>query len=76
MVEKILEYGEELPDWPVDGTTGYDALAAVGGLFVDPDAEGDFTALDTPPDRAAHLLAGPDPRPPSWPPPPGCSPPS
>ncbi|MFR9776880.1 malto-oligosyltrehalose synthase [Micromonospora sp. MS34] len=47
VVEKILEYGEELPDWPVDGTTGYDALAAAGGLFVDPDAEGDFTALDT-----------------------------
>jgi (1->4)-alpha-D-glucan 1-alpha-D-glucosylmutase len=47
VVEKILEYGEELPDWPVDGTTGYDALAAVCGLFVDPAAEGDFTALDT-----------------------------
>ncbi|NES30102.1 malto-oligosyltrehalose synthase [Micromonospora terminaliae] len=46
IVEKILEYGEELPDWPVDGTTGYDALAAAGGLFVDPDAEADFTALD------------------------------
>ncbi|MFC0004076.1 malto-oligosyltrehalose synthase [Micromonospora siamensis] len=46
VVEKILEYGEELPDWPVDGTTGYDALAAVSGLFVDGDAEGDFTALD------------------------------
>ncbi|MGC4838498.1 malto-oligosyltrehalose synthase [Micromonospora vinacea] len=46
VVEKILEYGEELPDWPVDGTTGYDALAAVSGLFVDTDAEGDFTALD------------------------------
>ncbi|MFG3715515.1 malto-oligosyltrehalose synthase [Micromonospora sp. NPDC047730] len=47
VVEKILEYGEELPSWPVDGTTGYDALAAVCGLFVDPDAEADFTALDT-----------------------------
>ncbi|MFI6263379.1 malto-oligosyltrehalose synthase [Micromonospora sp. NPDC051006] len=47
VVEKILEYGEELPDWPVDGTTGYEALAAVSGLFVEPDAEGDFTALDT-----------------------------
>ncbi|MFI2650050.1 malto-oligosyltrehalose synthase [Micromonospora fulviviridis] len=46
VVEKILEYGEELPDWPVDGTTGYDALPAAGGLFVDPDAEADFTALD------------------------------
>ena len=41
VVEKILEHGEELPDWPVDGTTGYDALAEVGGLFVDPAAEGD-----------------------------------
>ncbi|MDM4718850.1 malto-oligosyltrehalose synthase [Micromonospora sp. WMMA1363] len=57
VVEKILEYGEELPDWPVDGTTGYEALAAVSGLFVDPDAEGDFTALDT-------RLVG---RPTSWP---------
>ncbi|WP_431883707.1 malto-oligosyltrehalose synthase [Micromonospora gifhornensis] len=47
IVEKILEYGEELPAWPVDGTTGYDALAAVCGLFVDGDAEADFTALDT-----------------------------
>jgi (1->4)-alpha-D-glucan 1-alpha-D-glucosylmutase len=41
------ETGEELPDWPVAGTTGYDALGAVGGLFVDPDAEAAFTALDT-----------------------------
>ncbi|XTZ16754.1 malto-oligosyltrehalose synthase [Micromonospora echinospora] len=47
VVEKILEYGEELPDWPVDGTTGYEALAGVCGLFVDRRAEGDFTALDT-----------------------------
>jgi (1->4)-alpha-D-glucan 1-alpha-D-glucosylmutase len=47
VVEKILEYGEELPDWPVDGTTGYEALAAICGLFVDPAAAGDFTALDT-----------------------------
>jgi (1->4)-alpha-D-glucan 1-alpha-D-glucosylmutase len=46
VVEKILEYGEELPDWPVDGSTGYEALAAVSGLFVDPTAEADFTALD------------------------------
>ncbi|MFJ6198919.1 malto-oligosyltrehalose synthase [Micromonospora sp. NPDC092111] len=46
VVEKILAYGEELPDWPVQGTTGYEALAAVCGLFVDPAAESDFTALD------------------------------
>jgi (1->4)-alpha-D-glucan 1-alpha-D-glucosylmutase len=43
-VEKILEPGERLPaDWPVDGSTGYDALAEVGALFVDPAAE---TMLD------------------------------
>ncbi len=33
--EKILTGAEELPrDWPCAGTTGYDALAAVGGLFL------------------------------------------
>ncbi|MFI5101231.1 MAG: malto-oligosyltrehalose synthase, partial [Actinomycetes bacterium] len=38
VVEKILEGDEELPvDWPCAGTTGYDALAAVGAAFVDPD---------------------------------------
>nr|MDT0657444.1 malto-oligosyltrehalose synthase [Micromonospora sp. DSM 115978] len=47
LVEKILEYGEELPDWPVDGTTGYDALSQVCGLFVDPAGEPDLTAFDT-----------------------------
>ncbi len=36
VVEKILASGEELPAWPCAGTTGYDALALVGGLFVDP----------------------------------------
>ncbi|WP_432972943.1 malto-oligosyltrehalose synthase [Dactylosporangium sp. CA-233914] len=39
VVEKILERGEALPArWPVDGTTGYDALAEVCGLFIDPDS--------------------------------------
>ena len=39
VVEKILEYGEILPaDWPVDGTTGYDALREVCGIFIDTDA--------------------------------------
>jgi len=38
VVEKILEPGEALPpSWPVDGTTGYDALRLVGGLFLDPE---------------------------------------
>ncbi|TCO47458.1 (1-_4)-alpha-D-glucan 1-alpha-D-glucosylmutase [Kribbella antiqua] len=37
VVEKILEGDEELPrDWPCAGTTGYDALLRVGGLFIDP----------------------------------------
>ncbi|HWC14730.1 MAG TPA: malto-oligosyltrehalose synthase [Actinomycetota bacterium] len=40
VVEKILEGSEELPaTWPVDGTTGYEFLNRVGGLFIDPDAE-------------------------------------
>jgi (1->4)-alpha-D-glucan 1-alpha-D-glucosylmutase len=33
-VEKILDFGEELPAfWPVQGTTGYDFLNYVNGLF-------------------------------------------
>ncbi len=37
VVEKILERTEELPStWPVAGTTGYDFLNRLGGLFVDP----------------------------------------
>jgi (1->4)-alpha-D-glucan 1-alpha-D-glucosylmutase len=36
-VEKILEGQETLPaDWPCAGTTGYDALNVVGGVFADP----------------------------------------
>jgi len=35
--EKILTGSERLPeDWRCAGTTGYDALRAVGGLFLDP----------------------------------------
>jgi (1->4)-alpha-D-glucan 1-alpha-D-glucosylmutase len=48
VVEKILEPGEELPkSWPVAGTTGYDALAEVDGVLVDPAGERTFTVLDT-----------------------------
>ena len=37
IVEKILAREEELPErWPVSGTTGYDFLALVNGLFIDP----------------------------------------
>ena len=46
-VEKILEPGEALRDsWPVDGTTGYDFLNRVSGLFVDPEGEKALTELD------------------------------
>jgi (1->4)-alpha-D-glucan 1-alpha-D-glucosylmutase len=44
-VEKILEPGEELPDWPVEGTTGYEFMADATGLFIDPDGERPLTAL-------------------------------
>lgn len=45
VVEKILEPGERLPpDWPVEGTTGYDFANLVQGLFVDPDGEEPLTA--------------------------------
>ncbi len=46
VVEKILEGEEELPsDWPCAGTTGYDALLRVGGLFVDPAGAAPLAAL-------------------------------
>lgn len=44
VVEKILQPGERLPGaWPVAGTSGYDFLNAVGGLFVDPAGEAPLT---------------------------------
>jgi (1->4)-alpha-D-glucan 1-alpha-D-glucosylmutase len=46
VAEKILEPGEPLPaDWPIAGTTGYDFLNLVNGVFVDPAGEGPLTAL-------------------------------
>ncbi|GAB2756791.1 malto-oligosyltrehalose synthase [Nocardioides salsibiostraticola] len=46
VVEKILHPGEPLPDaWPVDGTTGYDALGEISGVLVDPTGEAPLTAL-------------------------------
>jgi (1->4)-alpha-D-glucan 1-alpha-D-glucosylmutase len=44
-VEKILEPGEELRPWPVEGTTGYEFLNDVLGVFVDRAAEEPLTAL-------------------------------
>lgn len=43
VVEKILADGEPLPaSWPVAGTTGYDALRQVDGLFTDPAGAGEL----------------------------------
>ncbi len=46
VVEKILEAKEPLPrTWPVAGTTGYDMLNAVNGLFVDRSNERRLSAI-------------------------------
>ncbi len=48
VVEKITEGSERLPDdWPCAGTTGYDALLRVGGLFVDLSGAAPLSALLT-----------------------------
>jgi (1->4)-alpha-D-glucan 1-alpha-D-glucosylmutase len=44
-VEKILHPGEQLPDWPVSGTVGYEFLNDVLGLYVDPAGERPFLEL-------------------------------
>ncbi|HYG88910.1 MAG TPA: malto-oligosyltrehalose synthase [Azospirillum sp.] len=44
VVEKILAHHETLREgWPVAGTTGYEFMVLVGGLFVDPAAEEPMT---------------------------------
>ena len=56
LVEKILMPNERLREsWPVSGTTGYEFLNAVMGLFIDPTSEevltrfyGDFTGETRP----------------------------
>jgi (1->4)-alpha-D-glucan 1-alpha-D-glucosylmutase len=62
VVEKIVEPGERLPDsWPAAGTTGYDFLNRVNGLFIDPSAEmpltefyAEFTGQSTDYTRVVH----------------------
>ena len=46
-VEKILTPGEQLPDWPVTGTVGYEFLNDAAALFVDPAGEAALTRLWT-----------------------------
>lgn len=46
IVEKILELDEELPQfWPVHGTTGYDFLNYVNGIFCDRNNEKTFDRI-------------------------------
>jgi (1->4)-alpha-D-glucan 1-alpha-D-glucosylmutase len=76
VAEKILTGDEEVPpDWPCAGTTGYDALGMVTGVFTDPAGEkplteaytrltggpGDFTRVEREAKRfAAEHLLGPE----------------
>ncbi|MGI8609492.1 MAG: malto-oligosyltrehalose synthase [Candidatus Dormibacteria bacterium] len=57
LVEKILEPGESLPvSWPVDGSTGYDFIQRLQGVFIDPSAESPLTRFysDFTGERAAY----------------------
>ncbi|WP_350002007.1 malto-oligosyltrehalose synthase [Pseudarthrobacter sp. WHRI 8279] len=63
LVEKILEPGETLPqDFATEGTTGYDALADVDRVFVDPagrqaldELDAKLRGSDTPADYAEMI---------------------
>ncbi len=44
-VEKILDPGERLRDWPVCGTVGYEFMNDVCALFVDPAGEAPLSSL-------------------------------
>jgi (1->4)-alpha-D-glucan 1-alpha-D-glucosylmutase len=61
LVEKILEGDERMPaEWKTAGTTGYDALATLDRVFVDPEGQDGLDVLDS-------RLRGRDDEPPiSW----------
>jgi (1->4)-alpha-D-glucan 1-alpha-D-glucosylmutase len=44
-VEKILHPGEDLRDWPVEGTVGYEFLNDAAAMFVDPAGAGALARL-------------------------------
>ncbi|MFC8302695.1 malto-oligosyltrehalose synthase [Specibacter sp. NPDC057265] len=47
LIEKILEPGEALPDsFDCEGTTGYDALADLDRVFVEPAGQAELDAVD------------------------------
>ncbi|OCB54558.1 malto-oligosyltrehalose synthase [Mycobacterium vulneris] len=55
VVEKILAADESLDaSLPVDGTTGYDALREVGGLFIAPSGQNTLTAVSGRPEPEAE----------------------
>jgi (1->4)-alpha-D-glucan 1-alpha-D-glucosylmutase len=46
VVEKILARDEQLPpDWPCDGTSGYDPLNMINGVFIDAAREQEMTQI-------------------------------
>ena len=55
-VEKILEAEEELRDWPVTGTVGYEFLNDAAALFVDPAGEAPADGAARRADRRAPPL--------------------
>ncbi|KRB38057.1 malto-oligosyltrehalose synthase [Microbacterium sp. Root180] len=58
LVEKILEHGEPLPQFlAADGTTGYDALAEIDRVLVDPAGEEELDRLDAQLRRDTGLAA-------------------
>ncbi|SHK84193.1 maltooligosyl trehalose synthase [Pseudonocardia thermophila] len=60
LVEKILGPGEQLPtSWPVDGTSGYEALREIQAVLVDPSGAGlltQFAAEHTGGKQALHTV--------------------
>ena len=60
VAEKIVMPDEPLRDWPIHGTTGYEVLNDITGLFVDPAGEEPLTGLWqdlTGDDRSFHEVA-------------------
>ncbi|WP_255404596.1 malto-oligosyltrehalose synthase [Mucilaginibacter sp. MD40] len=45
VAEKILAHQEDLPAWPIQGTTGYDFLAQVNNLFTNTKAKKPFSRI-------------------------------
>ncbi len=64
VIEKILAVDEPLdPSLPVAGTTGYDALREIGGVFVDPAGVEPLTALVDSTGASYAEMAGSGPQP-------------